>query len=376
MRIIQTFLILTVSLLSVFPPSSSGREWIAYVGTYTRQAGNGIYALRFNSNTGGLTSIGWAGESSNPSFLAVHPNQRFLYSVGENSSGTVSAFSTDLRTGKLSLLNTVSSKGNSPCHIAFDRTGRWLFVANYGNGSIAALPVHRDGTLGEASAFIQHAGFPADPGRQKGPHAHSVNISRDNRFLVVTDLGLDQTLVYRFDSTTGTLTPNDPPFIKMAAGSGPRHFAFGAGGQFAYVLNEISVTVTALSYDKRGGSLTEIQTLSALPKESSGANSGAEIAAHPNGRFLYSSNRGPDSITVFAVDPKTGLLRAVDWVSTQGKTPRNFAIDPTGAFLLAANQNSNSIVVFRIDQRTGGLTETGRVGDIPFPVSLVFAKAH
>jgi len=367
---------LALALLPVFPAASSVREWIVYVGTYTRQTSKGIYAYRFEAATGKLTSIGLAVETSNPSFLAVHPNQRFLYAVGEGSTGITSAFAIERGTGRLKLLNTVSSKGNGPCHIAFDRSGKWVFVANYGSGSTAAFPVRDDGTLGEASASIQHSGSSADPRRQEGPHAHSVNISPDNRFLVVTDLGLDEALVYRFDVTRGTLTPNDPPFAKVAAGSGPRHFTFSPNGRFAYVVNEMKSSVSAFDYDKSHGSLKETQTLSALPNNFSGANSGAEIVIHPDGQFLYSSNRGHDSIAVFGVDRKSGQLKSNTWVGTGGKTPRSFAIDPTGAYLFAANQNSDSVVVFRIDRTTGGLRATGGVLEIPSPVSVVFAAVR
>ncbi len=376
MRIIRHCLILALVLLPLPGFLSSGREWIVYVGTYTRQTSKGIYAYRFDAATGGLTSIGLAAEARNPSFLAVHANQRSLYAVGEDSNGSVSAFSLDRDTGRLKPLNTVSAHGSGPCHVTLDRTGRWLFVANYGSGSIAALPVLGDGTLGDASAFVQHSGSSVIPGRQAGPHAHSVNISPDNGFLIVTDLGLDKALVYRFDVAKGTLAPNDPPFAKLTPGSGPRHLAFGRSGEFAYVLNEMTATVTTFAYDKHRGSLQEMQTLSALPPGFSGTNSGAEIAVHPGGRFLYSSNRGHDSIAVFSVDPKKGVLKTIDWVSTQGQTPRNFAIDPTGNFLLAANQNSNSIVVFRIDQKTGALIATGSVRDVPSPVSIVFATVR
>ncbi len=376
MRLIRYCVVLGIVLVSMVESASSGREWILYVGTYTRQASKGIYAYRLDTTTGVLTSIGVAAEASNPSFLAVHPKQRFLFAVGENAKGTVSAFSVDRVTGLLKTLNTVSAKGSGPCHLTLDRTGKWLFVANYGDGSTAAFPVRSDGTLGEASAFVEHTGSSINPARQAGPHAHSVNISGDNRFLIVTDLGLDKALIFRFDVAKGTLTQNEPAFAKVAAGSGPRHLALSPSGKFAYVLNEMTTTVTSLAYDKRRGSLREIQTISALPAGFSGTNSGAEIAAHPRGRFLYSSNRGHDSITVFSIDSKSGVLKPVDWVSTQGKTPRNFAIDPTGNFLLAANQNSNTIVVFRIDQKTGGLTPTGTAVDAPSPVSLVFAAVR
>lgn len=377
MRITLYCLVLALAFTPLLEVISRGREWIVYVGTYTRPPSKGIYAYRFNAATGVLTSLGLAAEASNPSFLAVHPNERFLYAVGEDSKGSVSSFAIDRATGRLKLLNTVSANGNGPCHLTCDRTGRWLFVANYGSGSIVALPVHSDGTLGDASSFIEHTGSSVDPQRQAGPHAHSVDISPDNRYLIVNDLGLDETLVYRFDAAKGQLTPNGPGPAKsarMAPGSGPRHLAFSPSGDFAYVLNEMASTVTALAYDKRRGILEEIQTISALPSGYSGSSSGAEIAVHPGGRFLYASNRGHDSIAIFSIDPKKGVMKPLDWVSTEGRTPRNFAIDPGGNFLLAANQNSNTIVVFRIDRATGRLSATSNVGDIPSPVSLVFVN--
>lgn len=360
--------------------NSAVSEWNVFVGTYTARNSKGIYAYRFAPATGKLTAIGaqggLAGEVSNPSFLAVHPNQRFLYAVGENDSGTVSAFAVDRATGMLKLLNTVSSKGSGPCHIEFDKTGKWLFVANYNNGSIAVLPVHDDGTLGEATASIQHTGSSVDRQRQAGPHAHSVNISADNRFLIVADLGLDQLLVYQFDATNGSLMPNDREFSKIVAGSGPRHLAFSADGFFAYVSNEMAATISAMEYDVGRGRLTEFQTVSMLPPDFKGAKAAAEIALHPNGKFLYASNRGHDSIVMFNIDVAKGMLNAGTWTPSGGKTPRNFAIDPTGAFLFAANQDSNNVTVFRIDPKTGALTPSGEVLAIGSPVSIVFSPVR
>jgi 6-phosphogluconolactonase len=363
-------------------PVLSKGEWIAYVGTYTRQKSKGIYAYGFQPGTGKLTAMGLVGETVNPSFLAVHPNQRFLYAVNEVSTyqgqpaGSVSAFSIDAATGQLKPLNTVSSRGSGPCHVAVDKSGHWLFVANYNSGSVAAYPVHDDGTLGEASAFVQHSGSGANPQRQRGPHAHSANLSPDSRFVFVADLGLDQILAYRLDPSKGTLTANDPAFTKIAPGSGPRHMAFRPDGRFAYVVGEMSATVTAFRYDSSRGSLEELQTVSTLPNDFTGAKSGAEIAMHPNGKFLYASNRGHDSIAVFSIDAGKGTLTAVDRVPTQGKTPRNFAIDPTGAYLIAANQDSDNLVVFRIDPKTGGLTPTGDVFETPSPVCVTFAAVR
>jgi 6-phosphogluconolactonase len=361
--------------LTLLPATVQGAtsEWIAYIGTYTRGGSKGIYAYRFQPSSGKLTEIGLAAETSNPSFLAVHPNGRFLYSVNEDTAGNVSAFSIDPASGGLKLLNTVSSKGSAPCHLALDWTGKWLFVANYSSGSVAAFPVHADGSLGGASAFVQHVGSSANPQRQEAPHAHMVVPSPDNRFLLVADLGLDQVLIYRFDSVKGTLTPNQPPFAKIAAGSGPRHLAFRPDGQFVYVLNEVLATVTAFQYDAQAGALKEIQTVPTLPRDFKGENSSAEIAVHPKLSFLHASNRGHDSIAIFHIDSEKGTLTAAGDVPTQGKEPRNFAIDPTGEFLFAANQNSGNVVVFRIDQKTGGLTPAGSTLTVPSPVSIVFA---
>jgi 6-phosphogluconolactonase len=375
MRIALNLLALLLLLSPIIHSVAAEREWTVFLGTYTRESSKGIYAFRFDGATGKLTSLGLAIETSNPSFLALHPNKRFLYAVGEGNAGTVSAFSIEPG-GKLKQINTVSARGSDPCHLAFDKSGNWLFVANYTSGSIASFPVRKDGSLGEAAGFVQHAGSSVNRQRQEGPHAHSVNISPDNRFLIVNDLGLDQTLVYRLDAKKGALTPHTPSFWKAAPGSGPRHLTFSADGKFAWVLGEMSGTVTALSYNKTTGTFAEVQTLSTLPSDFTGPKSGAEIEVHPNGRFLYTSNRGHDSIAIFDVDPKKGVLKPNAWVPTRGKTPRHFAIDPSGGFLLAANQDSNSVAVFRIDPTSGGLTPAGEIADTPVPVSIVFAPGR
>jgi len=370
--------LLTAVLLS----ATAHADWIMYAGTYTRGSSKGIYAARFESATGKLASIGLVAETPNPTFLAVHPNQRFLYAVNEISdyqgqkAGSVSAYSIDAVTGALTLLNRVSARGTGPCHLAVHKTGKWLFVANYAGGSTAAFPVQQDGKLGEASAFFQHAGSSVHPQRQTGPHAHMAALSPDNRLLMVPDLGLDQVLTYRLDASKGGLAPNDPPFVKMAAGAGPRHLAFRPDGKFVYVLNEMQSTVTAFAYNAAQGSMKDLQTLSTLPEGHTARNSTAEIFVHPKAKFLYTSNRGHDSIAIFRIDPKKGTLTAAERVPTQGKAPRNFAIDPSGAYLLAANQDSGNVVVFRIDQKTGGLTPAGSTLEIPFPVSLVFARSQ
>jgi 6-phosphogluconolactonase len=354
-------------------------DYLVYVGTYTVQkSSKGIYVYRFDSATGKLTSRGLAAETVNPTFLAVHPNRRFLYAANEISnyggqqSGGVSAFAIDRGTGKLTFLNEVASRGADPCYVAVDKTGKYVLVANYTGGSVAVFPVREDGRLGAASAFVQHAGSSVNPARQEGPHAHSINLSPDNRFAIAADLGLDELLVYRFDPTQGTLAGNNPAFAKVNPGAGPRHFSFLPSGSFAYVINEMGSTVTAFSYDAAGGVLRALQTISTLPKGFAGQNDDAEVQAHPSGKFLYGSNRGHDSIAVFAIEAGRGTLTPVEHVSTQGKTPRNFGIDPTGSYLFAANQDSDNIVVFRIDPKTGRLTATGQTLEVPSPVCVKF----
>jgi 6-phosphogluconolactonase len=354
---------------------------LVYVGTYTGGESKGIYIFRMDGATGMLTPAGFGPETSNPSFLAIHPNHRFLYAVNEvdNFNGTkaggVTAFSIEPKSGALALLNQQSSRGTGPCYIATDREGKNVLVANYGGGSVAVLPVGADGRLGEATAFVQHQGSSADRSRQEGPHAHSINLDAANRYAFAADLGLDKILVYRFDPARGSLAPNDPPFASVAPKSGPRHFAFHPNGRYAYVINEMASTVTAFSYDARHGALKDLQTLSTLPQGFSGNNSTAEVRVSPDGHFLYGSNRGHNSIAIFAINPESGTLTPAGHVSSGGKTPRNFSIDPSGTFLLAAHQDSDTIVVFRIDPQTGGLTPTGQTLSVPKPVCVKFMPA-
>jgi 6-phosphogluconolactonase len=384
-RGIATFLIFALSVLCAEAAPASHKKYFVYVGTYTAEAGStskGIYAYRFDSDTGKLTSIGIAAETTNPSFLAVHPNHRFLYAVNETGnyrgqkSGAVSAFSIDRATGKLTLLNQVASRGADPCYITADKTGKYVLVANYTGGSVAVFPVLEDGRLGEASSFIQHTGHGTDPQRQEGPHAHSIDLSPDNHFAIVDDLGLDETLVYRFDSAKGALTLNDPQLYTTLAkadpGAGPRHFAFHPGGKFAYVVNEMGSTVSVFSYDGTDGALRRLQTISTFPKDFSAHNDDAEIEVHPSGKFLYASNRGHDSIAVFAVDPAKGTLTLIEYAPTKGQTPRSFEIAPGGSLLFAANEKSDNIVVFRISPQTGRLRPTGKVLDVAEPVCVKF----
>ena len=359
---------------------SPNGKYFVYFGTYTEEGSKskGIYAYRYDASTSELSPIGLVAETTNPSFLAVHPNHRFLYAVNETpsykgeKSGGVSAFAIDHATGKLTFLNEVPSRGADPCYITIDKTGKYVLVANYTGGSVAAFPILQDGRLGEASAFVQHTGHGTNPERQEGPHAHSIDLSPDNRFALVDDLGLDELLVYHFDSGKGSLTPNDPKFAKLEAGAGPRHFAFHPNGKFAYVVSEMGGSVTAFAYDGANGALHSLQTVSTLPKDFKGSIEDAEIEVHPSGKFLYASNRGHDSIAVFAIDATKGTLTPIDYIPTGGKTPRSFEIDPTGRLLFAANQDSNNIVIFRLDAETGRLTPTGKVLDVGKPVCVKF----
>jgi 6-phosphogluconolactonase len=353
----------------------NSEEVRVYIGTYTGGKSEGIYVYRLAAS-GDLEFISVAKEVDNPSFLAIAPQQDFLYSVSEvgnlagKPSGGVSAFSIDKTTGELTFLNQQASHGTSPCHLSIDATGQYILVANYGSGSAAVLPVLSGGELGEATDVAQHSGSGADPRRQKGPHAHSIVLDRTNRFAFVPDLGLDKIMIYQLDLTRGKLKPNDEPWAKVNAGSGPRHFTFHPGGGYAYVINELDSTLTAFTYDETNGRLREIQTISALPEDFSDTSHCADVHILPSGRFLYGSNRGHDSIVVCEIDKDTGKLTCVGYESTQGKSPRGFAIDPTGNFLLAANQNSDSVVTFRIHQETGELTPTGHITEVSMPVCL------
>jgi 6-phosphogluconolactonase len=357
-------------------PQAATKASGVYIGTYTRGASQGIYHCRLDPSTGDLSSPQLAAAVQNPSFLAIHPNRHWLYAAGElgdfrgTKTGAVSSFAIDSATGSLSLMNQQSSGGSGPCYLVVDAAGKNVLVANYGGGSVAVLPLQNDGKLGEPSCVVQHEGSGPDRQRQQGPHAHSINLDPANRFSFVADLGLDKVFVYRFDTNHGKLLANDPPAVAVAPGAGPRHFAFHPSGKFAYVINEMHSTVTAFTYSAADGKLQKLQTITTLPDGFQGSSTTAEIQVHPTGKFLYGSNRGHDSIAVFAIDQTSGRLTFVEQESTQGKTPRNFGIDPTGKFLLAANMDSNVIVVFGIDPLTGALTPTAHRIDVPTPVCV------
>ncbi|HWC17777.1 MAG TPA: lactonase family protein [Terriglobales bacterium] len=379
----RTFLLLALPLVAFAFSSEKEKvqsKYLVYVGTYTTNGSKGIYSYSFDPRSGQLTELGLAAETENPSFLTLDPTHRFLYAVNEvqkykdESSGGVSAFAIERATGKLTFLNEVASGGADPCYVALDKSGKYVLVANYTGGSVAVFPVNADGSLGTRSALVQHQGSGPNKERQEGPHAHWIETTGDNRYAIAADLGLDELVVYHFDVSKGALAANDPPFAKVEAGAGPRHVGFHPNGRFAYVINELQSTVSAFAYDAVHGRLNPLESISTLPKDFSAENTTAEIEVHPSGKFLYASNRGHDSIAAFAIDPQKGTLRLVDYFSTKGRTPRNFAIDPTGSWLLVANQNTGNMVVFRIDRKTGRLTAKQQEIKVPSPVCLKFLR--
>jgi len=384
MTVLRTMTGITRLLVLAFPilAMSSTQEtkigeYVLFVGTYTAKASKGIYAYRFAPASNKLISLGLVADTPNPSFLAIDRTGRFLYAVNElekykgEASGSVSAFAINQGNAKLSQLNEVSSRGTDPCYVSLDRSGNYVFVANYG-GSVAVFPVLKDGSLGEAVSFVQHAGSGLDREGQEGPHAHWIGITPENRFVMAADLGIDKVLVYRFIDKNGGISPNSPAFVKLEPGSGPRHLDFHPNAGFVYVLNELQSKINVFSYEPQLGALEPLQSIATVPKEFSSTNHPAEIRVHPNGKFLFASNRGHDSIAVFSIDQKRGTLSLVGYFSSQGKKPRNFEIDPTGSHLFVANQDSGNIVIFGIDEKTGKLTPSRQVLHVDSPVCLKF----
>ena len=362
---------------------------LVYVGTYTDwsllmplhrnppgERSRGIYAFRFDTGRGVLTPLGLAAETVNPTYLTFSPSGRFLYAANEiyqhggQATGTASAFSIDRESGRLTLLNQMASGGTGTCYARVDLSGRNLLLANFGSGSVSVLPLKADGSLRPASAFVQDRGSGPNP-RQAGPHAHSFNLSPDNRFAVEAEFGMDRLIVYRFDAANGTLSPAQPPFVTLRPGAAPRHFTFHPRGGVAYCLNEIDSTITVLAYGPDSGSFRELQTLSTLLAGFHAMNTAAEVLVHPSGRFLYASNRGHDSIAVFSVDD-SGRLTLAGHVPSGGRTPRGFCLDPEGRWLITANQGTHNIAVFSVDPATGMPKPTGQSLEVRSPVCVKF----
>lgn len=356
-------------------PEANGTNYFLYVGVY----GKGVYGYRYDTNGAKLEPLGLVGEVTNPSFLAADPEFRYLYAVSElegKVDGGVAAFAIDRATGTLKPLNTASSGGEAPCYLSVDHTAKMLMVANYGTGGVSVFPLEQDGRLGKMSDVMKAHGSSVNTKRQEGPHAHEAVVSADNRFLYVPDLGLDQIRIYQIDAANAKLTPNDPPAAKVNAGYGPRHIAFTPDGKFAYVANELEPFVTVFSHDAESGGLKEVQTVSILPLGAKGENAPAEIAVDRTGKFLYVSNRGPGTIAVFAIDSGSGTLKPLQVAATGGTWPRGFEFDPTGRFLFAGDQKADQFVIFDVEPVTGKLSLTGRVYNVPSPVSFLFVPAR
>jgi 6-phosphogluconolactonase len=352
-----------------------------YVGAYTEPplgSADGIVVFRFDAGTGELHPVQTVPGVVNPSWLTLDEREQILFAVNEEDEGRVSTFARDAATGTLRPLNEQLSHGAAPCYVSMDPSGRYVLVANYSGGTVAVLPVTAGGQLEAATCVIHHQGSSIRP-EQEGPHPHMIRPSVDGHFVLVTDLGTDQVLVYRLDPSTGQLAPNDQGTAVVAEhpGAGPRHFAFAASGRTLYVINELNSTVTVYDYTPERGELHARQVVSTLPDGVDGpaiGNSCAHIALSPDGRFVYGSNRGHDSIAIWEVEGANGELRPVGHESTRGKTPRNFTLDPTGSWLLVANQESDTIVPFRRDPSSGRLTATGPVTQTPSPVAILFSE--
>ncbi len=379
---------LLFSSVACSSPPRAESEYFVYVGTDTRgvNTNRGVHGFHFDASTGTLTSLGLMGETPSPRFITAHPNGRFLYAANEREDNdpmgnevmgnTVSAFSIDPQSGRLTLLKRTPSAGDGPAHVVVDPTGKALIVSNYRGGNVAVLPIQTDGTLGDATSVDQHYGRGANPERQEGPHAHGSAISPDNRYVLVGEHGIDQVMIYRFDAAKGTLLPATPPSFATPPGYAPRHVAFHPNGEAAYVVNEQSGTLTVFAFSSEDGTLRQLQDIRTTPAEFSGDNSLAEVVIDKEGTFVYASNRGHDSVAVFATDSATGTVSLVETVPAGGERPWHIALDPTGSFLFAANRTSNNLVVFRVDATTGRLTATGQVGDVPMPTGIAFVPAQ
>jgi 6-phosphogluconolactonase len=345
-------------LLAIMPAGAESQTELVFVGS----GKSNITAFRLDLTAGALTPVGLAAEIEHPSFLSIAPNHQFLYAITEGGNAEasgISAFAIDAAAGKLTFLNRQPAGGSGPCHVVADGSGKNALIANYGSGSFAVFPLAGNGEVQPKSAFIQDQGSSVNADRQEGPHAHCIVAGPGNRFAYGCDLGLDKVMIFKFDPGQGTLVPNEPAFAPAKPGAGPRHIAFHPNGRWAYVINEMASTLTVFGCDASNGALRDIQTSSTLPDGFSGQNTGAEVAVHPSGKFVYGSNRGDDSIAVFACNPESGRLTFIERVPTGGKTPRQFEIDPTSRYLLAANQDSNTVVVFRIDTASGRLQPAG-----------------
>ena len=372
--------VLTIAVSVMLSANNNGNadESLVFISAFAAGDKGAIHAYELDLATGRLKQIHRTADVEHPFFLAVSPNNRFLYSIhakvfGGKESEQVAAYEIVGRTGQLNLLNRQSALGTAACYLDVDATGRTVVVANYSTGSVASLPIQEQGSLGEATTFIQHEGSSVDPARQKGPHAHCIVVSPDNRFVYAADLGLDKVLSYRLDSKMRKLSANEPPFVKTQPGAGPRHLTFHPNAKHVYVINELTNSVTLFDYDAKSGELTMQQSISTLPQDFAGTSHCADLKITPNGRFLYGTNRGHDSIAVYEI-ADDGRLTLSTIESSLGKGPQNLAITEDGKFLLCANMPGNNVAVFRIDPATGGLKSIGEPVSMTSPSCIMMVR--
>ncbi|MFT4016521.1 MAG: lactonase family protein [Agriterribacter sp.] len=366
-----SLLLFGLSLLTIGMAQQDSLHYLI-TGTYTSGKSEGIYVYLFNSNSGTYKEVSHV-KTSNPSFVAISADEKFVYAVNENGNkdngGEVSSFAFDKSTGVLTAINKQYTVGDAPCYIDLDKTGRWLFVANYSSGTLSVLPVDASGNIGEAATTIKHEGSGVNKSRQEKPHVHCTYISSDNKWLFVPDLGIDKVMVYAFDAANGSLTPGEQPFIKINDGGGPRHITFHPNNKYAYIIEEMGGAVNA--YDYAGGKFKAIQHIKSVQKTDTGFVGSADIHVSDDGKFLYASNRGGfNTIALYKINQQNGRLTLIGHQKALGDFPRNFTIDPSGNFLLVANQKSDDVVIFKRNIKTGLLTSTGKRISVGNPVCL------
>lgn len=366
-RSIFIFLLLSFTLSKSL--SAQSNEKFLLIGTYTSDSSDGIYVYKFNTVTGENSRVSSV-KTSNPSYLAVSPDNKYVYAVNEDAPGSVTSFVFNKPNNRLLQKNVQPSQGKHPCYITIDKTGKWVIVGNYSSGTLAVYPVNKDGSLGAPTDSVQHEGSSVNTARQESAHVHSTVLNKNNKTLYVPDLGMDKVMLYNLDTKKGKLKPFSNPFVITEAGAGPRHLDIHPNGKFAYLMEELSGSISVYKIEK-DGYLSLLQNISGLPRDFNGDIGSADIHVSPDGKFLYCSNRGEsNTIGILSIDQSTGELTWVDAQSTLGKTPRNFSIDPSGNFLLVANQNSDDIVIFKRDKETGLLTDTGKRIKVSKPVCL------
>jgi len=373
MRILVRMFSTVLAVMLSIP--AMAEEMFVYFGSHGSGPHNGFSLARFDTDTGKLTEPVFLEEAVAPAYFIIRPDGRRLYTCNSDPGSSVSAYAIDPTTAKLTFLNQQPSGGGDPSYVSLDPTGRYLLVANFLGGSAAVFALRHDGTIGRRTAFIQHVGTSLDPHDPNHAHAHSIRFDPSHRFVLLADMGLDKIFVYHLNSETGALTPSDPPFASVAPGSGPRHTAFDPRGRYVYAINQTANSIVRFGWNSDRGVLTQFESVSTLPEGFKGNDMAAEILMHPNGNFLYATNRGDNSVAVFSVQKDTGRLTLIQHISTQGKTPRNAEFDPTGKWLLVSNQDSSNAVVFRIDQSTGQLTQNGDPVSVPAPFCERFLSA-